>query len=300
MSKLFSERYKELLSGNQNFLLDEWPLISKFASIINSFDEESITHPDRFNLTLVGKESALVASVTEYHERNGWYQDDIKQTIDSLDESSMSRLFDISELLYINLTSNFKTDFEKEINKLFIKYDNPWRLFDGRFLKIDTSQFNKDLQNKAAEELQEISIIESPFSIPYKDYIDAIEALNQGKYNNATFLAAKSLESTLKITVGLKGKYKAKEALSNYANCANFPMLPEIMNPQGFCDNVLGSVFYIRNNSSAAHGLGDNDSDISQSLARLTIDLAAAIHTFIIEVKMQKRLENINPDDLPF
>ena len=58
--------------------------------------------------------------------------------------------------------------------------------------------------------------------------------------------------------------------------------LPENANVNGFKDNVLMALPYIRNNFSA-HGAGSSNVEIDKPLANLAVNLASALDTYLVE-----------------
>lgn len=64
--------------------------------------------------------------------------------------------------------------------------------------------------------------------------------------------------------------------------------LPQTLKPDGFKDNVLMSLPYIRNNASS-HGAGSEPVIISKTLANLSINLSAVLCTYLIEESSQDK-----------
>ncbi len=85
----------------------------------------------------------------------------------------------------------------------------------------------------------------------------------------------------LKVIIGVT-KGNAKDLTSAFISSVN-PKLPMTINPEGFRSNVLMALPYIRNNSSSDHGAGESQVVIEKSFAKLAINLAAALNTYLIE-----------------
>lgn len=51
----------------------------------------------------------------------------------------------------------------------------------------------------------------------------------------------------------------------------------------GFREKVMMSLPFIRNNSGSDHGAGAKDIIISKPMAKLALNLAAALNTYLIE-----------------
>ena len=108
----------------------------------------------------------------------------------------------------------------------------------------------------------------------------AIEALEKGEFQTAISNAGKSYESVLKVILGVDSgnasmlTQKYRDKLLN---------VPETMKAEGFEKNVMSSLPYIRNNSGADHGAGAKEVVVSRPMAKLAVNLAAALDTYLIE-----------------
>ncbi len=70
-----------------------------------------------------------------------------------------------------------------------------------------------------------------------------------------------------------------------------FLTVPETMTPSGFREKVMMALPYVRNNSGADHGAGAKEVKITKPMAKLAINLAAALDTYLIE-EYAERLSN--------
>ena len=61
------------------------------------------------------------------------------------------------------------------------------------------------------------------------------------------------------------------------------------MSGAGFKGNVLMSLPYIRNNSTASHGAGRTQVEIPKSLANLAINLAASLDSYLIDTYVEQK-----------
>lgn len=62
-----------------------------------------------------------------------------------------------------------------------------------------------------------------------------------------------------------------------------FLRVPDTMTKAGFREKVMMSLPYIRNNSGVDHGAGAKEVVISKPMAKLAVNFAAALDTYLIE-----------------
>lgn len=103
----------------------------------------------------------------------------------------------------------------------------------------------------------------------------------KGLFFEAISNAEKSYESVLKVIIGVT-KGNAKELTTKFISSVN-PKLPTTINPEGFRNNVMMALPYIRNNSSCDHGAGEVQVVIEKSFAKLAVNIASALNTYLIE-----------------
>ena len=190
-------------------------------------------------------------------------------------------MFDVIELQYAELSDGEKREFQSEINAMFFQYDIPCLLYEGRMIKIDTAQFELDLRQKALEQLRELKDCDPKFQAAYGELLSACEFLQKNDLTSAISNAGKSYESVLKVICSLQ-RGNADKLTKAYLETRS-GVLPATMTPEGFREKVLMALPFIRNNSSADHGAGATSATISKPLAKLAINLAAALNTYLIE-----------------
>lgn len=206
----------------------------------------------------------------------------------------LSFIFSVIELQYENLYDHQdedcdplfpyviheKQEYETALNEFFSEYDLQWRILEGRMIKIDAQQFECDLKAKALEQMHELKDAEPKFQSAYTELASAIEALGKGDYQATISNAGKSYESVLKVILSAN-RGNADKLTNEYMN--QFLTVPDTMKAEGFREKVMMSLPYVRNNSGADHGAGAQEVVISKPMAKLAVNLAAALETYLIE-----------------
>lgn len=303
---IFSERYKELIEfgngeskdnicGNVNFEIKK-----KIASILLQFAEPVKIRPNRYDDYEVTT-SAFELAVDKLN--NALRFPIIK--IDILgfygEATAMigcvftPHLFSLIELQYDELSNGEKIEFQNSLNDLFRENNIQWLLSSGRMIKIDSKQFECDIKNKAIEKLHELKDSELKFQSAYNELMSSIEFFEKGNYQEAISNAGKSYESILKVILGAD-RGNTDKLTNQYME--QLLVVPATMKPEGFREKVMMSLPYIRNNSGADHGTGSTIAVINKSLARLAVNLASALNTYLIE-EYQTMLSTRNSQDTP-
>lgn len=305
MMNFFSERYCEQIK-EPTFLSElSYELTVKLVNHLNDFDEPSREQVSRYDGYLVDT-YAKYEVLKIYWGIQGW--NNINSIKDVTDEWFFKRenheLFDIIEIWCDVLSQGEKSPFQSELNSLMKQYDMPWRLLDGNFIKIDSQQFEQDLKNKALIEMEELSKIQPEFRSAYSEFHEACENLTNKDNKYAILNACKSFESVLKVVLNENRgtpDYLTKMFIeSKYMNT-----LPLDVKKTGFQEKVLMGLPFLRNNI-AGHGDGKESYQVPESLANLSINLAAALNTYFIEqyrtyVAIEKNQEKQEVDDeIPF
>ena len=289
---LFSERYKDFIELENREPVDhicgkiDYPVKKQLSAVMSEFAEPMTVYLSRY-YSREKSTTALEIAVETFNATNRTHFISFQHNIsdDSVQDSLASAftpfLFDIIELQYKNLSDEEKVNFQSAINLIFGKNDIPWLLHNGRMIKIDSTQFEQDLKQKASALMQELVDAEPIFQSAYNELIKAIEFFQKGDYAEAISNAEKSYESVLKVVLNTdKGNADklTKELVDGRLS------LPDSMSGAGFKEKVLMSLPFIRNNSSASHGAGKGVIEITKALANLSINLAATLNTYLIDV----------------
>lgn len=282
---LFSDRYQRIS------VEVEGSVRLKIAALMISYAEPKEVTINRFTGEKI-KSNALSIALERFNEECKWRYHFVGTTLDIISQypdwlcAYAEHLFDVIELQYEEITVKWKLKFQTDINKIFTDYEVPWVLSGGRMYKIDSQQFECDLKQKQLERLREISYSLPVFQSAYEEYRKALEFFQNEDYAEAVSNAGKSYESVMKII--LKTEKGTADQLTKAVVKGEGLELPGSMTGDGFKDKVLMTLPYIRNNSTASHGVGMNSSQISKDMANLAINLAASLNTFLIDTYKEK------------
>ncbi|MEM1485794.1 hypothetical protein V6615_13125 [Oscillospiraceae bacterium PP1C4] len=312
---VFSKRYAELINTGNGMPVDNIcgeissKLKEQIFDTLCKFSEPQIIYPDRY--------SSYNEQTTAYHEAvkrlNDIHEFPVIETRHNVFDSTPAPLsciftpylFDLIELQYDELSQGERLDFQNQINGVFANYDVPWLIYDGHMIKIDAKQFEFDIRAKAISALKELKAADPKFQSAYEELFKSFEFLEKGNFAEAISNAGKSYESVLKIICG-ETKGNADKLTTKFVNDV-LDNLPQPMTTSGFREKVMMSLPFIRNNSSADHGAGELSRVISKPLAKLSLNLAAALNTYLIEEYIDdvpkdnlQSDQQVNSEELPF
>lgn len=288
---IFSERYRDLIESENGEFVDRicgeipYDVKAKISSVMHSFAEPTIIYPNRYD-SYEERTTALHIAVNSFNEKKSVPLITLTHNVfdgpgyDPLAATFTPFLFDVIELQYIELSDSEKSEFQSAINEVLKSNDIPWLLHGGKMIKIDSMQFEMDLKNKALSLMVELKDAEPKFQSAYTELTAAIKFFDKGDFQSAISNSGKSYESILKVILGVD-RGNADKLTSQYMN--QLLNIPETMKPEGFREKVMMALPYVRNNSSADHGAGATKVVISKPMAKLAINLAAALDTYLIE-----------------
>ncbi len=288
---IFSERYKELIDHTQNEFITnnsceniERKVKEDLLNLLSSFNEPMEIPLDRYDISQVEHTNVFIYSISEFYNYKNQivplHEVNYKYIIGLLSSHTLGEIFDIIELMYINLSDSERDSYIKELNEFFDSNSLPWRMLEGKMIKIDAQQFECDLKAKALAQMKELKDAEPKFQSAYTELMTAIEYLDKGDYQSAINNAGKSYESVLKVILGAD-RGNADKLTKQYME--QFLTVPDTMTKSGFRENVMMTLPFIRNHSGADHGAGAKEAVISKPMAKLAVNLAAALDTFLIE-----------------
>lgn len=286
---IFSERYKDLVNALEgNKIVDkicgndiDFNIRQNLVYLLSTFNEPKDIPLDRYDETKIYKSDAYYIAASKLICMRNHIQNVPREYIDDvISAQSLGNIFDVVELLYMELSDAEKVKYSKELNAFFDENSLPWRILDGKMIKIDAQQFECDLKAKAIEAMKELKDAEPKFQSAYTELTTAIEAFEKGDYQSAINNAGKSYESVLKVILGAD-RGNADKLTNQYMD--QFLSVPDTMTKTGFREKVMMSLPYVRNNSGADHGAGAKEVVISKPMAKLSINLAAALNTYLIE-----------------
>lgn len=316
---IFAKRYESLIFHGENHELRDdicgeidFRIRQKLVSIMEQFAQPVDVQYDRYDDSRVEKSDALMEACNSFNDimgvpYAGYNPYPFGESGYRIAPLCMSFIFSIIELQYDFLhehikdegqyfnpyseqyefnpdISDEKKEFSKAINSFLDENSIPWRILDGKMIKIDAQQFECDLKLKALAQMQELKDAEPKFQSAYTELTTAVEALENGDYQSAINNAGKSYESVLKVILGVDTG-NANQLTQAYRD--TLLKEPATMQTGGFESQVMKSLPFIRNNSGSDHGAGAKEVVISKPMAKLAVNLAAALDTYLIEEYMQ-------------
>ena len=284
---LFHERYEKLLKD----LFEKIPYCynSDLLNVMQEFSEPFEIHPYRYDYGITYRTDAFKEACNNFNRKMGTnYHIGIrhnvfehgKQDEDSIIIQPIYYLFSIIELQFKELSTDEAKAFADAINNVFKDNDMPWFLSDGKLFMNDSKKFECELKLKAIESLKELKDTEPKFQSAFTELTDAIEYLDKGDFQSAINNAGKSYESILKVILS-EDRGNADKLTNQYMD--QLLSVPDTMTKAGFREKVMMSLPYVRNNSGADHGAGAKSVVISKPMAKLAVNLAAALDTYLIE-----------------
>ena len=195
------------------------------------------------------------------------------------------------------------TDYQRKLNGVFEDDNLPWRMLDGRIIKLDSQWVEQEIIRKAHELLSS-----SGFDGALREFLEARMDLTSGDTKGAIHSANLAFESTIKSILNVdqaKPGALIRKLIDN-------GLVPDYY--EGFLkvfeENILRSVAIARNfEKGVGHGQGATINDPPKSLAELAVNLAGVLILYL----MQRYLElhppadksiqesaKANVDDIPF
>jgi len=309
---IFAKRYADFIyQGTDHIIHDdicgEWNfrLKEKLIELMKSFSQPLEYRNNRYDCGDIKKTDAFCCACEKFNDIMGisYLKNDFTITYEKcLLAQPVAHIFSVIELQFGLLYSyeddpfsqeyiDEKMEFSQEINKFFYEKDLPWRILDGRMIKIDSKQFECDLRAKTLAAMKELKDAEPKFQSAFTELSDAIEHFDKGDYQSAINNAGKSYESILKVILS-EDRGNADKLTTQYMN--QLLSVPDTMTKEGFREKVMMSLPYVRNNSGADHGAGAKSVVISKPMAKLAVNLAAALDTYLIE-EYTERINSTQP-----
>lgn len=171
--------------------------------------------------------------------------------------------------------------FSKKINIIFEDGNLPWRLLEGRIIKVDSMWLEAEIHTKAAEFL---SI--SGFNGALAEFQEARSDLTSGDNKDAIYKANLALESTIKSLLGVQEEKPG----ALFQKLVQSGLIPEYH--QGFLksfeEHILRSVSTARNfEKGVGHGQGTNVNEPPKSLAELAVNLSGVLILFLLKQHLE-------------
>lgn len=193
--------------------------------------------------------------------------------------------------------------YQSKINIIFEDANMPWRLLEGRIIKVDSKWLETEIHSKAAELL---SI--RGFDGALAEFQQARSDLLSGDCKGAMHSANLALESTIKAVLNIQQE-KPGALIRKLIDSGLVPEYHEGF-LKAFEEHILRSVPVARNlEKGVGHGQGADINEPPKSLAELAINLSGVLILFLlkrhlefhpIQEKMRETESEINDDNVPF
>lgn len=192
--------------------------------------------------------------------------------------------------IIINTFINFEFKYSPEKStKLILELNEKLKPFSKKYdeenhiiININDIMIEKTLENT-------LKVLDNKkYGATKKEYLDALEAFNSGRYQDTLVHSNKALESLLKCICDVRGIYRDKDTVNS---------LVEILKNHNFFDDFVYLIANINNltgifqtgvnslrNKSAAHGGGLEPHDPDSNLAQLSLNLSISYINFLINI----------------
>jgi len=225
-----------------------------------------------------------------------------------------SNALDVLEQFYVALGNHAPgyheraCKFQRAINEAMADFGCPWRLSDGLFFKIDAEFLDREIVQKAEDQLRK-----QGFAGALDEFRMAREDFSGGEFRDAIAKAEYSLESTLKAVTGCNGDLgKLSESFRKKGFLDDLP--PD---KQKAIERVLFQGLGVLRDQLGSHGQGEQKIDVRRPYATLALHFSGALTQFIIDQHLRKQPPPVQeaepsldqdpdpeldaePDDIPF
>lgn len=307
MYHYFSERYKDILTADDftpNFSTEQKRCV---VHVMQRFAAPMQLQLSRYDFYTVGTD-ALLEAIEIFGKHQGWGTFDANCDLEEiLCKRDAHELFDIIEIQHEQIGGKEASEYQIEINIALDEIDCPFRLANGRIIKLDAKQFEHDLKRKALCRLEQLRCDEPLFQSAHGELIEAFEKYKLGDYDDCILKAECSFESMMKILLNNKesadapaGRLIKQFVSSDYCSKMSEDAKRTMEN------SVLQSLPAMRNKSGSGHGQGTKIVNIPKSMANLALNLASALNTFLADLYLEKlssqkqKEEQADSLDIPF
>jgi len=220
-----------------------------------------------------------------YKSQSEW--EALNNTKEFLMEGVHRFVLDAVEIFYDLLFENkehSKADpviFLNKINVIFEDGNLPWRLFEGRIIKVDSMWLEAEIHTKAAEFLA-VSGFDGALAEFQRARSDLTSGDNKGAINGANL----ALESTIKSILGIQ---QEKPGVL-FQKLVSSGLIPEYHKDflRAFEEHILRSVPVARNfEKGVGHGQGAEVNDTPKSLAEFAVNLSGVLMLFLLKQHLE-------------
>ena len=202
------------------------------------------------------------------------------------------------------ITSTDPVGYQAKLNTIFDDAGLPWRMLDGRILRVDSKWLEEEIHARAAELLSVRG-----FEGALEEFRKARSELSGGDYKEAIHAANLALESTIKSILGIDQEKPG----ALYRKLMESGIVPNYYEGflQAFEEHILRSVAVARNfERGVGHGQGATVNQPPKSLAELAVNLTGVLIVYLIRRYMelypgqdqggQAMDEDSQKDEVPF
>jgi hypothetical protein len=185
------------------------------------------------------------------------------------------------DLLSGNKENSDPVKYQSRMNAIFEDGNVPWRLLEGRIIKVDSTWLESEIHTKAAELLSAHG-----FDGALAEFQQARSDLSSGDYKGAIHAANLAIESTIKSILGV---HQEKPG-ALFQKLIQSGLIPEYH--QGFLkafeEHILRSVPMARNfEKGVGHGQGVDINEPPKSLAELAVNLSGVLILYLLKLHLE-------------
>lgn len=171
--------------------------------------------------------------------------------------------------------------YQRRVNAIFEDGNLPWRLLEGRIIKVDSMWLEAEIHVKAAELL---SI--RGFDGALAEFQQARSDLSNGDHKGAIHAANLALESTIKAILGVQHEKPG----TLFHKLVESGLIPEYHEGflKAFEEHIVRSVPTARNfEKGVGHGQGADVNEPPRSLAELAVNLSGVLILFLLKQHLE-------------
>lgn len=222
-------------------------------------------------------------------------------------------VLDATEIFWDMLTEDKEQDFKSKanpniyqhrLNIVFEEANLPWRMLDGRIVRLDSEWVEREISAKARELLAV-----GGFDGALREFIEAQSELSAGDTKSAMRAANLALESTIKAVLNVEQE-KPGKLIRKLIDSGLVPDYHEGF-LKAFEEHILRAVPTARNfEKGVGHGQGVIVNEPPRSLADLAVNLAGVLILYLMKrhlemnpptsVESKEDNKQEDDDDVPF
>lgn len=182
-------------------------------------------------------------------------------------------------------------NYQRRLNTIFEDSNLPWRLVEGRILRIDSKWLEAEVHAKASELLATRG-----FDGALAEFQQARSDLSTGDTKGAIHAANLAIESTIKAVLSL-GQEKPGTLFRKLIDSGLIPDYHEGF-LKAFEEHVLRAVPMARNfEKGVGHGQGTSVNDPPKSLAELAVNLSGVLILFLLKRHLELHPTNTSQEE---